>query len=131
MCIPVPNGGSSTEVVCSSEHEVCRLESISFRNTDGKPDHIHQPIEDNDAGGDPEDIFVETRREPIHQDSNCQENFCNNPLNSTEVNIVDVGGEIKIERIDLGKDVVRCSLRIGSTECRPRGRRPPSDDKAE
>lgn len=131
MNIPVPNGRSSTEVVCSSENKVCRLKSISSRNTDREPNHVHQPIKDNDTRGNPEDIFVETRREPVHQDSNCQENLCHNPLNSTEIDIVDVGGEIKIERIDFGEDIVCCSLRIGSTECRPSGRRPPGDDESE
>jgi hypothetical protein len=92
--------------------------------------NIQQKVKDNDSRGDFEDIGIQSRRKPIHQDCNSKEHLCDNPLDSTEFDIADIRGEIEIESIDFSKEIVCSCLGIGSAESHPCGGRLPCDDKA-
>jgi hypothetical protein len=106
------------------------LESITIGDTNRQPNNIHQKVKDNNSRGNFEDILVQSRRKPIHQDSNGEEHFCHNPLKSAEFDIADIRCKIEIESIDFRKEIICCCLGIGGAESCPGGGRPPRDDKA-
>lgn len=128
---PVPHGWRACFVVSLSEDILRILEAVGFGDADGQPDDVERKVEQNDVGGDAEDVAVRLRVEVVHANSEEENALRDNPLHSAELDVASVGWESEAKDRDFRKQKVGCGLAVAGNEGSPSGRAPPSDNEAE
>ena len=98
---------------------------------DWQPNYVEEEVQQDNASCDAEDGPVGLRAQVVHANGQEQDDLGTDPLNGTELDVVNVRRERQAEDIDLGKQEVRRGLTVGCDERGPRSRAPPGDDEAE
>ena len=103
---PIPHWRSTGLVVGLSEDVFRTVESVRLGDRDWKPDDIQQEIEYDDIRSCSEDPLVRLRVQVIHADADAKKAFRDDPLHSSEADVVGVSWEVEPEDSDLRKQEI-------------------------
>ena len=67
------------------------MEAIRIGHRNWQPDDVEEEVEQDDPGGQTEYPLVSLRIEVVHPDSDKQETLGYNPLDSPEIDVVNIG----------------------------------------
>lgn len=98
---PVPNRRRAGFVCSLGENPFGGLKAVCLRDADGKPNDIQEEVKHNDGRRQPENSAIRLGVQVIHSDGKKQEDFGDNPLDSPEFDVCDIGREVYAKDGDL------------------------------
>lgn len=106
------------QLTSHSENILCGTESISFGDTDGKPDDTKEEIEHHKANWEAEDDGIHARWQIVDCNSDNEEHFRNDPNERAPFYIIiaNASREIDFPDCELGNEIVCSGLEWVSSD---------------